>query len=181
MAAVDVSTHFNTYTHAKLTNLRLPPEGPPQASPEPDNCETQTGDICFYRTSVSAVTTDEATTTTTTVLTSCGTVVGCDAQGTSTATTTTASSTRTNPVYAIYPKDGNDEEQTDRIADSLKDYVGEGAELEASTTETFGLNYWHLRLNSSSVEDVRNIEEVCWSTISPSTQLGNTKTLTMLR
>ena len=161
LAAVDVSQFPFICSHDSLTlACRLPPTGPPEASPKPDNCKTDTGDVCFYHTTVSPVTTNQATTTTSKVSSTCATVAGCDVQGETSSTATTASGTPTVLTYAVYPSDGTNQAQVTAIAGQLQKFVNNPSDIIASNTKTFGLNYWLLPLDSDSVDDVRNVANV---------------------
>ena len=139
----------------------LPPSGTPKASPKPDNCKTETGEICFYDTTFSAVTTNQATTTTSQVLSTCATVVGCKVSDETASASTTASGTPTTLTYAVYPSDGTNQAQVTAIAQQLQKFVNDTSDIYTSDTETFGLNYWLLPLDDTSVKDVRNIPNVC--------------------
>lgn len=108
------------------------------------------------------MTTDGATTITTDVRSTCGTVIGCNAQGTSTSTSTTASSTPTGQTHVVFPKDGNDQSQIDQIAAQLQKFVNSPTDLKDSTTETFGLNFWLLPVTEGQAEEIRGIPNVSW-------------------
>lgn len=134
--------------------------GPPSASPKPEGCHSETGEVCFYSTSVSATTTNGIITTTSQVTSACGTVIGCNAQGTTTSTTTTAISDPTAIVHVVYPKDASNQAQTDSIAQELKTLVEDPANVVTSTTETFGLNFWLVTSSTETADKIRNIPNV---------------------
>ena len=143
-----------------MENYSLPPTGPPQASPEPTNCQTETGELCVYHTVFSAVTTNQATTTSTKTHSACATVLGCEATDDKTSTSTTVTGSATKLTYAIYPSDGRDEAQVTAIAQQLQTFVDDPADLQSSETDTFEFNYWQLPLNESSVTKIRDISNV---------------------
>ncbi|KAK5173747.1 uncharacterized protein LTR77_002428 [Saxophila tyrrhenica] len=114
----------------------LPPNGIPTVSLKPDECKTETGDVCIYKTAVSTITSDQATTTASSVQSTCTTVAGCDATGTSTSTTTTASATPWALNYAVYPRHGNDSDEVAAVESALKDLVTDPSLVQASETKT---------------------------------------------
>ena len=58
-----------------------------------------------------------------------------------------------------------DKAQNDEIANALRSYVDDPAAIKPSDTETLGLNFWLLPLNSSTAEEVEKIPNVRFCTI----------------
>ncbi|KAK3716671.1 hypothetical protein LTR37_006301 [Vermiconidia calcicola] len=138
----------------------LPPNGIPTAAPKPDNCETETADLCFYETAFSTITSDQVTTTTSDVQSTCTTVLGCNVEGTSTSTSTTESSAPGTMTWAIYPSDGADLVQVLSISNQLKELVPDPSSIYSSNTQTFGLNYWLVPLDLEGSEKAKAISDV---------------------
>jgi hypothetical protein len=144
----------------KWPQYTLPPNGPPTASPKPTDCKTETGEFCIYKTTYTPTTSAGTTTTESQVLSTCATVAGCAVSGTATSTSTTVSSTARPTTYVVYPKDGTDQGQVDSISSQLKQLVSDPSSIYASDTETFGLNYWLLPLDSELANKVEAIADV---------------------
>ncbi|KAK3720790.1 hypothetical protein LTR37_003453 [Vermiconidia calcicola] len=138
----------------------LPPNGIPTAEPKPDNCETETADLCFYETAFSTITSDQVTTITSDVQSTCTTVFGCNVEGTSTSTSTTESSAPGTMTWAIYPSDGANLAQVLSISNQLKELVPDPSSIYSSNTETFGLNYWLVPLDLEGSEKAKAISDV---------------------
>lgn len=81
--------------------ISIGPDGIPTFTPqsEPEDCKTQTGEICLTSTSYGV---SAETTTATQVLSTCATVYGCEATDSSTDTTTTGGCTSTSTSTNYY-------------------------------------------------------------------------------
>lgn len=64
------------------------------------------------------------------------------------------------PFFVVWPLDGTDGAQVAAIARQLRKFVQDSSDFYASTTKNFGLNFWMLPLNETSLNDVRNIANV---------------------
>lgn len=60
----------------------------------------------------------------------------------------------------MYPEDGTNTEQVNSIFAELKHYVNDTSQIQTSTTDTLGLNYWQLPLNESSATKLRTFSGV---------------------
>lgn len=135
----------------------VPTNGIPTPDPKPDNCKTETGEVCFYKTDVSV--SDQATTTSKAQST-CLTVFGCDATESSTATTTTATATGRALNYAVYPSNGADKDQVTAIASALRDIVANPDTVKETTAKYNGVLFWTLPLNESAAKKVDAMQDV---------------------
>jgi hypothetical protein len=65
--------------------------------------------------------------------------------------------------FYVWPEDGRDTKQVEEIASNLKRYITGGSKLEASTTETFGLNYWRITdLTVDKAMEISNLTNVSY-------------------
>jgi hypothetical protein len=137
----------------------------PTFPPEPEGgCETETAEMCITSTSYGvSVSNSETKTTTTAVLSTCGTILGCNLEDTETTVTTTsattASPTGTPFPHVVYPKEGTDSSQVASIEEQLKSLANE-SEIYTSSKDTFGVLFWRLPITSEDADDLKGSNDV---------------------
>ncbi|KAH7139640.1 hypothetical protein B0J13DRAFT_638583 [Dactylonectria estremocensis] len=140
------------------------PTFPPKPSNGPDGeCETESAELCATRTSYGVSVSGEQTTTTNTqVLSTCGTVYGCNVRDVSVTETTTAAETATGtPIsHVVYPKEGRNETQVGDIEEILFSLVNDTSKIYASDTTSLGLNFWRLPITIEQADELRKVEDV---------------------
>ncbi|KAH7120544.1 hypothetical protein EDB81DRAFT_914184 [Dactylonectria macrodidyma] len=140
------------------------PTFPPKPSNGPDGeCETQTAELCATRTSFGVSVSGEVTTTTNTqVLSTCGTVYGCNVRDVSVTQTTSATETATGtPIsHVVYPREGRNETLVGEIEAILVGLVDDSSKIYASDTTSLGLNFWRLPITIEQADELRKIEDV---------------------
>lgn len=104
----------------------------------------------------------ETTTTTTQILSTCGTVYGCNIEDMATSTTVSETATATaEPItQAVYPLDGTNATQVGIIEKELLRFVKNSSEIVASDTTSFGVLFWRVPITIAQADEIMKLPDV---------------------